>query len=454
MINYRNIGEHSYAWDVIMPYYRFALADTFFKECLIVGRENIPPPGTPTFVIANHQNSVNDALIMVSMFKDYRQPVSLARGDFFVNNTVAKIFRFWRVMPTYRKRDSTGKADMMKNLETFQIASDILKKGGVIIMFPEAMHQQGRYLGTFKKGVPRVCFAAEEIAGFQLNLQILPVNLHYSSIQKFREKVLIEIGKPFEISELFETYKNAPNDAYLQFNEKARNILKSMVLHIEDKEHYDEYDFLREIIRDYRIKNYYKKYDYYDEFKEEKIVVAELDTLKEKEPEKFQTLITETKEYRGLLKKLNFKDFLVHKKITGLGLIAQSLLRLILLPVFLFGFINNAIPCGLANLLTRKIADKVFIGTFRFILGFFLFPIWYLGILIATSFIFHSFIIGLSLAVLAFVSLFPFYRYRVNMLKLWQSWRYYFKRKTQEVSQLKDLKNRILLFFESGGNES
>jgi len=443
MINYRNIGDHSYAWDIIMPYYRFALADTFFKECLIVGRENIPPPGTPIFVIANHQNSVNDALLIVSMFKDYRQPVSLARGDFFVNKTVAQIFRFWRVMPTFRKRDG-GRSDIMKNLETFEIASNILKTGGVIIMFPEAMHQQGRYLGPFKKGVPRVCFHAEEAADFQLGLQILPVNLHYSSIHHFREKVLIDIGKPFEINEFFETYKNAPNEAYMQFNEKARAILQSMVLHIEDKEFYHEFDFLREMIRNYRIKNFYRKYDYYDEFKEEKKVIETLDTLKENEPEKFQTLMYETKEYSQLLKKMRFKDALVNKKMSGLGLLWQSFLRVLLFPVFLFGFINNAIPCGIANLLTRKIPDKVFIGTLRFILGFFLFPIWYLGILIATSFVFHSLVIGVSLTVLAFVSLFPFYRYRVNTHKLWHSWRYYFKRKTEEVNKLKSLKNNIL----------
>ena len=454
MINYRNIGDHSYAWDVIMPYYRFALADSFFKECLIVGRDNIPPPGTPIFVIANHQNSVNDALLIVSMFKDYRQPVSLARGDFFMNDTVAKIFRFWRVMPTFRKKDSAKKSDMMKNLETFQIASDILKKGGVIVMFPEAQHQQGRYLGPFKKGVPRVCFSAEEAADFQLNLQILPVNLHYSSIRHFREKALIEIGKPFGFTEMLETYKNSPNDAYLQFNEKARAVLKSMVLHIEDDEYYNEYDFLREMIRGYRIENNYKKYDYYDEFKEEKKVVAEIDNMKETEPEKFQSLIAETKEYSSLLNKMNFKDVLVNKKTTLLGLIANALLRIILFPVFLFGFINNSIPCGIANLLTRKIKDKVFIGTLRFLLGFLLFPIWYIAILITASLLAHSFIIGISYTVLAFISLFPFYRYRVNMLKLWHECRYYLKRKTEEVAQLKQLKNNILSFFFSGGNES
>ena len=446
MINFKNIGKHSYTWDILMPYYRFALNDVFFKEFCVVGRKNIPPPGTPIFVVANHQNSVNDGLVIVSMFNGNRQPVALARGDFFRNNTVAKILRFWRVMPTYRAKDG-GKSDIMKNMETFQIASEILKSGGVITMFPEAMHQQGRFLGTFKKGVPRICFGAEEAADFKLNLQILPVNLHYSKVQKFREKALIEIGKPFGISEFLETYKENPNEAYLQFNNKARAILKSMVLDIEDTEHYDEYNFLREMIRQYRIKNNYKRYNYYDEFKEEKKVIVEIDALKEKTPEKFETLMTVTKTYSESLKKLNFRDWLVHKKISGFGLTMKSLLMFIISPFFLFGFMNNVIPTFLVNYLTDKIPDRVFVGSLRFIMGFLLLPFWYIGICIAASFILHSFIAGIAYTFLAFLSLFIYYGYRITTRKLWHEWRFFFNRKTKEVISLKELKYKILAFF-------
>ncbi|MCL2290050.1 MAG: 1-acyl-sn-glycerol-3-phosphate acyltransferase [Bacteroidetes bacterium] len=447
MIDFNNIGKHSYTWDIIMPYYRFALRDAYFKEFVVVGRENIPPPGMPAFIIANHQNSALDGLVIVGMFKDFRQPVFLARGDVFKNNIVAKILRFWRVMPTFRLKDSGGKSDLMKNLETFQIAAHILKTGGVIGMFPEAMHQEGRYLGTFKKGVPRICFEAEEAADYELNLQILPVNLHYSNIHNFREKVLVEIGKPFGFSEFLEIYKNNPNEAYLQFNEKARTIFKSMVLDIEDTEHYEEYNLLREMIRRYRIKNNYKKYNYFDEFKEEKKVISEIDTLKEETPERFETLMTETKQYAEGLKKLNLRDWLVNKKLTGFGLIFKTLLMVLFSPFFLFGFINNAIPCLVPNMLSKKIKDKVFMGSIRYVLGFIFYPVWCLLILLVASLISGSFIVGLSYTVLAFLSLFVYYRYRVTTLKLWHSWRYFLKRRTGEVEELKNLKSRILLFF-------
>lgn len=448
MIDFKVLEKHSYPWDFIMPYYRFALCDVYNKEYVVVGRENIPPPKTPVFIIANHQNSVLDALNIVGMFKDYRQPVFLARGDFFRNNTIAKILRFWRVMPAFRERDGAAKSDLMKNLETFQIAANILQRGGVIGMFPEAAHQQGRYLATFKKGVPRICFEAEERSHFQLNLQVLPVNLHYSNINNFREKVLIEIGKPFKINDFFETYKTNPNEAYIQFNETTRVIIKSMVLDIEDKMHYTEYNLLREVVRDYRIKNNYKKYNYFDEFKEERKVISEIDTLKEKEPEKFECLMTSTKTYSELLQQLNFRDELVNKKITGMGLAAKTVLMTLLFPFYLFGLINNGFPCLITNKLIGKVKDKVFRGSLRFIMGFMLMPMWYLLILIAASVIAKSFTVGICYTLLAFLSLFVYYRYKVTLLKFWQTMRYFLKRKTDEVRQLMVLKEDILQYFQ------
>jgi len=314
-------------------------------------------------------------------------------------------------------------------------------------MFPEAMHQQGRYLGTFKKGVPRICFEAEEAADYQLRLQVLPVNLHYSNNRNFREKLLIEIGKPFEFGELLEAYKNNPNDAYLQFNEKARAILKPMVLDIEDTEHYEEYNLLRDIVRRYRIKNNYKKHNYFDEFNEEKKVIAEIDTLKAENSEKFEILMAEAKKYAESLKKLNFRDWLVNKKLTGFRLVAKTLLMVLFFPFFLFGLINNVLPCLPARLLTKKIKDKVFTGSINFVIGFILFPVWYLLICIAASLISHSFIIGLSYTILAFISLFVYYRYKVTVLKLWHSRRYFLKRKTEEVISLMEHKSNILSFF-------
>jgi hypothetical protein len=358
---------------------------------------------------------------------------------------VAKVFRFFKVMPTFRSRDGEL-ADIKKNVETFDIACKVLENGGTIVMFPEAEHQHGRYLGTFKKGVPRICLGAEKFADFQLNLQILPVNLHYSNIHNFREKALIEIGKPFEISEILDTFKQNPNDGYMQFNAKARTVLKSMVLDIDDREHYEEYNLLREIIRRYRIKNNYKKYSYFDEFKEEKNVISEINTLKEKEHDKFEMLMQKTKNYAELLKKLNFRDGLVNKKTTGFGLIAKSLLMVLFFPFFIFRMINNGIPCYLANSLAKKVKDKVFTGSIQCAFGFAFFPVWYLIIIITASLISHSFIIGISYTILAFISLFIYFRYKVMFIKLKHLWRYFLQRKTEDVIQLNALKEEILRF--------
>lgn len=444
MIDFTNIGKHSYAWDILVPYLRFAKDNVFFKEHLIVGKENIPKPGTPIFVIANHQNSLIDPLMILTMFKDNRQPVFLARGDIFKKDIIAKCLRFFKVMPTFRMQDG-GRNDLLKNMESFKLASQILKQGGVIVMFPEAGHQQGRYLASFKKGVPRVCFGAEEAANFELNLQILPVNLHFSNIHNFDEKVLIQVGKPFTINEFFDTYKSEPNLAFEQFNAKARPILKDMMLHIDYDEHYFEVNFLREMIRRERLSDK-KSYNYFDEFNEEKNVIAEINNWKENDKEKFAKLMTDTKQYKNELKKQNLRDWVVGNLCSKCKLFFLTFLMFLISPIFFFGAINNAIPCYISNIMTKKLKDKVFVGSLRFGIGFFFFPIWYLLMLICVSIIASSFIFSLSYVILAFISLFIYLRYQKNSVKLCKL-RRYLKMSMEERESLNKQKRSIIDSF-------
>ena len=113
---------------------------------------------------------------------------------------------------------------------------------------PEAQHQQGHYLGSFKKGFPRIAFAAEEMADFKLGLQILPVNIHYKDYYNARSEVVLTVGEPFGCAEFAEVFKNDPNIAYQELNEKARVRLKAITPDIEAYEdYYQEEDLLRQM---------------------------------------------------------------------------------------------------------------------------------------------------------------------------------------------------------------
>ena len=216
MISFDNIDQPSWKYDLLMAYLRVAHNVIYYRKFRVVNPENIPPKGTPTLVIANHQNGMMDAMAILHALygHDRRQPVFIARGDIFKKDAVAKALRFLKILPVFRTRDG-GRSDIEKDLAIFNHAAQILQKGRSLVIFPEAGHQQGHYMNTFKKGFSRIAFTAEEINDYKLNLRILPLNVHYANYFEAREDLTVTCGKPFTFEEFFDMYKETPNPAYL-----------------------------------------------------------------------------------------------------------------------------------------------------------------------------------------------------------------------------------------------
>lgn len=415
MISFENVDKFNIHFYIQMHYLRFALKYVFYRKVYVKGLENIPKNGEPVFVISNHQNGMMDPINILTNFPDKRLPVFIARGDIFKKDAIAKILRYFRIMPTFRSRDG-GRSDIMQNNVTFSIAAKILQRGGTMIMFPEAGHQHGRYLSTFKKGFPRICFAAEEESDFNLNLQILPMNLHYSDYFSFGEKVLITIGEPFKIQEFFEQYKAEPNKAYFAMNDKARERVKALSIDIKDPELYEEFDLLRTMVSTARVKEQGLKVDFPELYLEEKKVIDDLDNMREQEPAKFENLMEKTKEYMSKLHELRLPDWVVGEKITFPNLLLRFLLGVIVAPFAIFGLINNALPFFSCNALIDKVKDPMLHSSVRFGMGFFVFPVYYLILLGVVWGISHSLGFALAYLVATFITLY-FLMYTIRGVK-------------------------------------
>ena len=96
--------------------------------------------------------------------------------------------------------------------------------------------------------------------------------------------------------------------------------------------------------------------------------------------------------------KLKIRNWLVENPKQNLAKIVFNKLILILgLPVFLFGFIFNAIPFFTIDIITRKkIKDKGFWSTFFLALGIIIFPIFYLIEFFAVSWLIPGFWLKLA----------------------------------------------------------
>jgi 1-acyl-sn-glycerol-3-phosphate acyltransferase len=446
MIDFSKIDRFSIPYDIYNRYLRFTHNYIYYKKVTIVGKENIPPRGVPTFVISNHQNGLMDALAILYLFPDKRQPVFISRGDIFKRDFVARLLRFLKMMPTFRSRDG-NLSDVRSNSLTFDIAANVLKRGGTIIMFPEAAHQEGRYLGTFKKGYPRVALAAEEYADFKLGLQILPLNIHYSDYYNFRGELLITVGKPFRINQFEKIYKTEPNQAYLEMNDLSRQKVKELAVD-EDPEFFHEYDSLRNMLHKSRVAAKGKNpHDIYELKKEDMLIVEGLDKMKTENSGQFAELMSLVKEYENGLKTLKLRDWLINKKISLCSLLAKTFGFALAFPFYLFGLVNNFLPFYFPEILKKKMDDRQLHASYNYPPSVVLtFPLMYIIILILAWAVLGKFWIALVYLIAAFLSLFVFYACKKGFLKLKGAWRCY-NMKCQGNKLLQELmiiKNKIL----------
>ncbi len=420
-----------------------------YKKIIITGEENIPK-NKPIVFAPNHQNALSDPMAILLNTKF--QPVWLARADIFKNKTAAAILRFLKIMPVYRMRD--GKENLSKNDETFTNSIKVLENNSALGLFPEAAHTGRRQMIQHKKAVPRIVFMAEENSKEKLDIQIIPTGIYYSSYWKFNRTLIVNFGEPIAVNDFMDEYKKNPGTATLLLRDKICESLVPLVMEISSKKYYDDFECIREIYGRYYLQRKKEKYSTLNLFKSDQVMMARLDRLETQRPQEIENLVNMVRDYTSKLKKVKIKSWLIDKHYHNTIKVFVNLIILLAgLPLFLYGFIFNAIPFFSIDVLVRKkIKDIAFWSTFFQVLGLVVFPVVYLIELIAL----WSFIPGpwLKLAFivsLPFMGKFAFYwhifllktmgRMRLLFLKIFKRKVYYslFKLKDLLIFKLDEL---------------
>jgi hypothetical protein len=176
-------------------------------------------------------------------------------------------------------------------------------------------------------------------------------------------------------------------------------------------------------------------------------IVSNIDYLKERDPSTFEVLMQTASDYRNELKKANLRDWLINnKQITFRHLILQSVVLLLLVPIFLFGFFHNIIPFSLPNILKRKIKDPMLHSSLHYALSVVIsFPVIYLIIFFTVLYLSGSILISLLYIGAVFGTLFIFYGYKRAFIKWKAAWRYSLlnKKKDPQIIRLKKLKEEL-----------
>ena len=362
----KNPREHSLIVKAFRAYLQFVNSGLYFKKEHVIGLENVPVNGTPTVIVSNHQNCLNDPLCVCLQLTDRRMNF-LARANVFNNPIFNKALRAMGLLPAYRM-GYEGLSHVRKNSETFEDAGKALMDGETVMLYPEGGHQDKRWLGTFKLGYLRIAFAAAEKMNWEEDVMILPSCNHYSNYFHARTEMVIKFGKPISLKPYYERYKEEPRATMMEINNLVHSEIKEMMLHVEDVEHYDQIDWLRE-------NEYGKKYAREHGFKknylpsrllsDQKLVNA-LQKAYEEHPEEMEGVYKDVTTVMNGIKELNIRDWLFRHNPRAEAVIMRALGLILLLPLFIVSIIPTALLFIVPEIFLKKmIKDQMFVSTFR-----------------------------------------------------------------------------------------
>ena len=362
----RKPREHSLFLKAFRAYLQYVNSGLYFRKEHIIGLENVPADGTPVVVVSNHQNCLNDPLCVCLMLTDRRMNF-LARANVFKNPIFNKALRAMGLLPAYRM-SYEGFAAVEKNRLTLDAAGEALQNGETVMLYPEAGHQDKRWLGIFRVTYLKMAFDAAEKMNFEKDVMILPSCNHYSNYFHARTDMLIKFGKPISLKPYYEQFKQAPRETMNKINEIVRSEIQQMMLHIEDLEHYSQIDFLREAGygRKYAIENGFK-YNFLPSrlLSDQKLVTA-LQSAHAEHTEQMEEVYSDVERFSAGLKEVGIRDWLFIKD-AGVGAAAlRGLGLLLLLPLFLVSIPPTALLFLIPKIFLKKlIKDEMFFSSFN-----------------------------------------------------------------------------------------
>lgn len=358
--------DHSLFLKAFRAYLQYVNSWLYFRKEHIIGIENVPADGTPVVVVSNHQNCLNDPLCVCLTLTDRRMNF-IARANVFKVPLFNRALRAMGLLPAYRM-GYEGYAAVNKNRKTMDDAGNALRDGETLMMFPEAGHQDKRWLGVFKLGYLRIAFEAAEKLNFEKDVMILPSCNHYSNYFHARTDMVVKFDKPISLKPFYDDYREAPRETMVRVNELIRSRIQELMLHIEDLEHYDQIDFLRDngYGRRYAIRHGFK-YNYLPSrlLSDQKLVNA-LQEATEQHPEAMEEIYRDTARYMEGLDELNIRDWLFRHNPGVESVLLRGVGLLLLLPLFILSIIPTALLFIVPKIfLAKMIKDRMFISSFN-----------------------------------------------------------------------------------------
>lgn len=351
----------------------------FYSEFIVVGKENIPAEG-PVIFAPNHVNALMDALAVHSIAPNDMPIIFLARADLFKKKTTAKMLRFAKIMPAFRMRD--GIENLGKNNKVFNQCVEVLDKNKALGIMPEGNQEIERKLRPLVKGIFRIAFAAQQKHGIKSAVKIIPIGIDYGDIVKSNTHIIINVGKPIDVSEYMDLYAENPVGATNNIRDRLTTDLENMTLNLATDNYYECFEIATEVANISVLNELKLSDNTVSRFVARQKVAERLVAIEKNNPDEVKKLDALCSEYGNLLKKLNLKTWVLDNcNYQMFSLIARCLFLLLTFPVFIYGFVMNLFPFFTPFLVRKYVLKPQFTGFFsslHLFLGLITFPVFYI----------------------------------------------------------------------------
>ncbi len=355
-----NIEKYSFGYSFLKFLVNFWHNFVFYRKVIVLGRNNIDPNSHNIFA-PNHQNALMDALAVLCTSKG--QPIFLARSDIFRKKSIARILYYIKILPVYRMRD--GMDNLRLNDEVFLKTVDVLKHKNGLVILPEGNHGEHRRLRQLKKGICRIAFSAEEVNDFNLNIKIIPVGLEFTHYRRFRQVLTVVYGKPIEVLRFKDTYLENQPKALNDLRDHLSERMKKLMVHIESETDYEALNELRSIVN-----GRYSDRVKFPKIFRDRMLIDTLNNVSRDNPDLYRYICDKTLSVKEKALRLKIGYRYLEKKRHGLlNLIMGALLLLVTFPLFIYGMAFNYIFLEVPKFPLKKIADRQFHSSVRFVVS-------------------------------------------------------------------------------------
>lgn len=448
------VRKTGFFYRIIKWVINFTFNNLMFKHVYYMNTKNIPPDGTPLIIVENHQNCLVDAIAVLLSGTDANRKLHfISRADIFkVNKYLSAFMRYLGVLPINRA-NYEGIEAVGENKDVFEECENLVAAGEAVMLFPEAGHQNKRWLGNFTSGYTSMAFNAAKKRDFLEDVFILPCANHYSKYYPIQGDMLIKYGTPISLKPYYELYKTQPRTAQKEVNELVRAQIKEMMLNITDLENYDAIDFLRTNYGDDYARQHSLDYaELPEQLIADKQMVDAIENIPDNTKEnifakalELKKVLNEEKISFKTLTKMSLKD---DKKIFGtdavkFNIIARCVVLAILLPFWVFtlwpAYFIYMIPKPFAKRVNDPMLRSSFLLAFSAIITI---PLFYLISFFLAWKVFTVVMAIIYVCLLPLFALFAWY-YRAYIFGLKEEYRFYKNGKSAKLRALEDLRNGL-----------